>query len=73
MYQKNFFGEELKPGERLWFFAPTKRNQKKISFHGTDRTTSLRKCQGQLQNFKRFECKEMADRPVQPIKATQRR
>ena len=54
MYQKYFFGEELKPGERVWFIAPTKRNQKNFSFHGTDRTTSFRKRQRSITKFQRI-------------------
>ena len=30
MYQKNVFGEELKPGERVWLFAPHKAKSKKF-------------------------------------------
>ena len=30
MYQKNVFGEKLKPGERVWLFAPHKTKSKKF-------------------------------------------
>ena len=55
MYQKNVFGEELKPREReSGFLHPTKRNQKNSSFHGTDRTTSLRRRQRSITKFQRM-------------------
>ena len=30
LYQKNVFGEELKPGEKVWLFAPQKAKSRKF-------------------------------------------
>ena len=37
LYQKNVFGEELKPGENVWLFAPPKSKIKEV-FSSLDRT-----------------------------------
>ena len=40
LYQKKIFGEELKPGEKVWLFAPQKAKSRKFFFPGLDHITS---------------------------------
>ena len=41
LYQKNVVGEELKPGEKVWLFAPQKAKSRKFFFFpGSDHITS---------------------------------
>ena len=69
LYQKNVFGEELKPGEKVWLFAPQKAKSRKFflpwirPYNIIERTSEV--------NYKisKDKLQEMADSPLQSIEA----